>query len=124
MNQPNTRLSHILARIEQQYKLFNLISTSYDRLIAVDVVNLTFLRIKTRIDSLDESWQKFSFTHDAINIATQELSQEETEKIKAHSYCTENLFSAAHESYLSNVEKMCLLLDSRSDHGTNQEMTT
>jgi len=118
------RLSHIQARIGQQYELFNLISTSYDLLIAVDSVNLTVLRIKTRIDSLDEIWQKFSLIHDAINIATQELSQAEAGRIKTHSYYTENLFSAAYESYLSNTEKMRSLLDSRSEHGTNQEVTT
>jgi len=104
--------------------LFNLISNSYDLLIAVDSANLTVLRIKTRIDSLDEAWQKFSNIHDTISIAMQDLSQKEASKIKDHSYYTENLFSVAHESYLSNIEKMRSLLDSRSEHGTSQGITT
>lgn len=116
------RYSHIIARIGQQYELFNLISYSYDRLVEVELDNLTILRIKTRIDSLDETWQRFSVTHDAISIAISDLSQEEASKVKVHSYFTENLFSVAHESYLSNVEKMRLLLDSHSEPGTTQEM--
>lgn len=118
------RLSHILARIEQQFELRNLISNSYDNLVMIESTNLMIPRIKTRIDSLEENWHKFTVMHGAIGIATQELTLKERNQIKKHSYYNDNVFLTTHESYLTNMEKMQSVLESRSDHGASQEITS
>jgi len=115
------RRSHVEARLEQQIVLSRIIASSYDELIKPELLNVTSTRIRSRIASLKEDWEKFSVVNDAICIAIKELSVEDQIQVQQHPFLQDNTFTTTKEAFLNSLEKMTTLLDNEA---TTSENTT
>ncbi|XP_039307877.1 uncharacterized protein LOC120358265 [Solenopsis invicta] len=110
------RLSHILAHVEQQFTLSDLITCSYENFSKNELYNVTTQRVHARLSTLKDDWERFCLEHKAILIAIQELSNDDKSTIKANPYFTTNLYTLTHERYVTVVERLTALLE--DDHGS------
>jgi len=113
------RLKYIENRLQQQLTLKELIANSFDNFIKIGYTNVTSARVHARLSALEESWEKFSVIHEAINLVITKLNTEEQFQLQQHSYFSENLFSITYELYLEAVEKITSFLNHNSE-STNE----
>lgn len=71
------KLNHVKNRVEQQFTIMGLIANAVDNLTKVGLSNITSQRVHAPLNSLKETWEKFSVTHEAIGLAMTELQSEE-----------------------------------------------
>lgn len=100
------RLNHVVTRIEHQRTLKNLLETAVENLTRVGDSNVYVSKNNSSPFSLKEIWEQFSLQHQAIHLASSELSVSDLSQLHENSYFTENIYALTHERYLETVERM------------------
>ncbi|XP_029163322.1 uncharacterized protein LOC114934776 [Nylanderia fulva] len=100
------RISHVEARIEQQISLSALIFQAIESFNKIPTTDITSRLIKARVTALNENWEKFSIVHEAVIVAVNQLSTEDNELIRNHTYFEEDCYARTYEQYLDSLDKM------------------
>ncbi|XP_029158933.1 uncharacterized protein LOC114931136 [Nylanderia fulva] len=106
------RISHVENRIEQQISLSALIFQAIESFNKIPTNDITSRLIKARVTALNENWEKFSIFHEAIIVAVRQLSTEDKELIRDHTYFEDDFYARTYKRYLDSLDKMNAYLDS------------
>ncbi|TGZ31988.1 uncharacterized protein [Temnothorax longispinosus] len=116
-------MDSIIDQINQQLVVSNFIAKAYDNFVRKGSSGITKQRTDIYLSSLEENWNRFSLTHDAILMEVARLTSEDRQLIRTHSYFTDRVLTT-HRNYLAAVEQITARLSAEQQNVTGSFSTS
>lgn len=109
------RLDHVQHHVEQQLRLGDRISNSFNNLITHGLNDITSQKVQECLTLLKDNWERFSIVHKAITLAVAELTDEDQVVIRNHSYFLDDFYVLTREHYLQACTKLNALVEQNQE---------